>query len=303
MDHLSHKIKGPLKDFVDAFGEHLSSDDVMQFYSNRTKGEKHTFLSSDFRNADKMSVVMLEEYEARGKLKGNVILALPEPCYEIPIFMFQLGGNDVQSIALLDFSPTMPGTDFSPLIPVFNKFRDLLGIEPSTVRWVQSICSPYLLHCHYDVLDTDIFLQAFRDYVEVWIEHYYKPAKKITDVKRIEIATNSIYKFKHVLHSNDPAYGIFRKEWGKSVADAFYYLETRNYPALAMPDGEHEKFKSWDNVDLNVLWSREAQEKVLQAPQSVQPRIRQAIEERVAAAGFAMITLDVFEKYMDLESP
>jgi len=300
MDHLSHKIKGPLKVFVDTFGEYMSDDDVMQFYSNRTKGEKHTFLSSDFRQADKMSVVILEEYEARGKLKGNVLMTFPEPEYDIPIFNFQLGGNGVQSIGLLDLSPTVPDIDYAPLIPVYEKYKQALGINPPHVDWVKSIASPYLLHCHYEEMDTDLFIEAMSAYLDVWIEHYYQPAEKLTDEARVEITTNAIYKFKRVLHANDPAYGIFSKEWGPSVADAFYYLETRDYPALAMPD--HTKFKAWENTDLSVLWEREAQEQVMQAPESYQQTIREAVEQRVSAAHLGIITADVFEKYKEAKS-
>ena len=50
------------------------------------------------------------------------------------------------------------------------------------------------------------------------------------------LTTQAIYKFKEVLHANDPAYGIFTKAWGKPVADAFFYLETHHHPALPMPD-------------------------------------------------------------------
>jgi len=300
MDHLDHKMKGPLKDFADAFGKYMDDDDVMQFYSNRRVGRKQTFLSSDFRKADKMSVIIVEEYEARGKLKGNVVVAFPEPEYDIPIFNFQLGGNGVQSIALLDLSSTTPDTDYSPLVPVFEEYRDRLGMEPSTVEWVNSIFSPYHLHCHYAELDTDLFLEAMRAYLDIWIRHYYLPAKKVIDEEKTEVITNAIYKFKHVLHSNDPAYGIFAKEWGKSVADAFWYLETRDYPPLPMPpDGEHGKFKAWYNSDRRILWEREAQEKVLEAPESYHQIIRDAIEKRVADAGLGMITREVFDKYKE----
>jgi hypothetical protein len=299
MDHLNHKIKGPLKIFVDMFGEYMSDDDIMQFYSNRTKGEKHTFLNSDFRQADKMSVVILEEYEVRGKLAGNVLMTFPEPEYGIPVFNFQLGGNGVKSIGLLDLSPTTPNIDYSPLIPIHEKYKKLLGVDPPHVDWVDSISSPYLLHCHYEELDTDLFLEAMSAYLKVWIEHYYKPAEKLTDELQIEIVTNAIYKFKRVLHANDPAYAIFSKEWGPSVADAFYYLETRNYPALAMPEHDHAKFKAWENKELRVLWEREAQEQVLQAPESYQQTIRDAVEQRVSAAHLGIITADVFEKYKE----
>jgi hypothetical protein len=51
----------------------------------------------------------------------------------------------------------------------------------------------------------------------------------------MQMATNAIYRSKKVLHENDPAHGIFSKAWGKRVADAMMYLETRDHPALEVP--------------------------------------------------------------------
>lgn len=49
MDHLATKIKGPLKMFMDRFGEFLSTDDYQQFFSNRRQNGRDTYL--DLRTA------------------------------------------------------------------------------------------------------------------------------------------------------------------------------------------------------------------------------------------------------------
>ena len=236
MYKLRQNKTGPLTIFHDQFGERLSVDDFTQFFSNGIKAGKNTYLLSEFYTADKLADVILEEYGVRGKLQGHVMLTLPQPQYDVPIFMFQLGGNEKQKIALLDISPTSADTDYTPLIPVFEKYREKLQMEPSKVPWVNEICSPWLLHCQYDALDTDVFLEATAEYLAVWIEHYYGPGQLFTDAAATAYATEAVRKFKEVLHANDPAYGIFEKAWGKPVADAFFYLETRHHPALPMHD-------------------------------------------------------------------
>jgi hypothetical protein len=284
--------------FRELFMEHMNADDRMEFYSNRTKNGIETFLRSDISNADKISTVILEEYRVKSKMGGNVIIVLPEPDYDIPIFSFQLGGNDTDSIALLDISPTLPNTDYAPLQATFEKYRDLLKVEEPKVDWVKSISSPCLLHCQYGALDEDQFMEALREYLAVWIEHYYLPGKKLDDSAAIEKTTNAVYKFKHVLHDNDPAYGIFAKAWGKPVADAFFYLETNQYPALPIPDGEKSRLKIWKDKDRNILWTRAAQEYVYQAPERVRPLIRSAVEDKAEAASIGIITLEVLEQYI-----
>jgi len=235
MYQLRQNKTGPLKIFHELFGERLATDNFTQFFTNGVRKGTNTYLLSELYVADKLADVILEEYGVREKLKGNVMLTLPDPGYDVPIFMFQLGGNERQKIALLDISPTLPTVDYAPLIPTFEKYRGLLQMEPSKVEWVNRICSPYLLHCQYDVLDTGLFLEATREYLQIWIDHYYLPGRPLaTDAER-DTATRAIYTFKEVLHANDPAYGIFAKAWGKPVADAFFYLETHNHPALPMP--------------------------------------------------------------------
>jgi hypothetical protein len=291
--------QGPLKIFYEQFESHLSMDDYSQFFSNRKNAGNNTFLCSDIYTAENLSAVILEEYSIRGKLGGHVIVAFPEPDCDVPVFTFQLGGNATRSIALLDISATLPDIDYAPLIPVFEKYRALLEMAPSKLDWVNSICSPYLLHAQYEELDTELFLEAMRAYLAIWIEHYYKPGAKLTDAQAIKNATNAIFKYKRVLHDNDPAYGIFQKEWGGPVADAFFYVETRDHPALPMPDHSGPKLKLWENKSLNILWERRAQESVLKAPEQVRQRIIDAIEAQAAEDKMGIITLEVFDKYKE----
>ncbi|MDH4022579.1 MAG: hypothetical protein OEV14_05590 [Gammaproteobacteria bacterium] len=236
MQTLHSENSRPIKMFFEMFGEHLSLDDYMEFYSNRHKGSTDTMLRLDVYKAKKLATVVLEEYSVRGKLKGHVIILFPEPAFNVPIFMFQLGGNDTQSIALLDISPTLPAMDYGPLLAAHRKYRDLLAVEESKIEWVTQISSPYLLHRQYGPLDEDLFMEASREYLRIWIEHYYKPGAVHSSPEDIETATAAIRRYKKILHQSDPAHGIFSKAWGKKVADAFMYLETRDHPALEIFD-------------------------------------------------------------------
>jgi len=227
--------QGPLGTFYGLFEKYLDAEDCAQFFSNKKQAGRDTYLQTDIYGADKLADVILEEYGVRNKLHGNVIIILPDPGYDIPIFFFQLGGNKQQKFATLDISPVSQHIDYTPLLTVFEKYQQLLDIKPGKIDWVRDICSPYLLQVEYADLDTELFLEAMYEYLHVWIEHYYTGAEKLQSKADIEAATRAIYKFKQVLHENDPAYGIFSKAWGKPVADAFFYLETRHHPALPLP--------------------------------------------------------------------
>jgi len=284
--------------FREVFAEHLNTDDCMEFYSNRKQNGIETFLRSTVSSCDKLTAVILEEYRVKSKMGGNVIVVLPDPNYDVPIFSFQIGGNATQSIGLLDISPTLRDTDYAPLQDTFNKYRDLLSMGEPKVEWVTSISSPCLLHCQYGELDEDLFIEAMGEYLKIWVDNYYLSGKQLSDPAAIEQATNAVYKFKHVLHDNDPAYGIFAKAWGKPVADAFFYLETHQYPPLPEPPGDKSHFRAWKDSARNILWTREAQEYVMQAPERVHPLIRQSVEDRAAESGIGIITPEVLEQYI-----
>lgn len=236
MHTLKSENSRPIQMFVDLFGAHLATDDYMEFFTNRRKGSTDTFLRLDIYRAKKLATIILEEYGVRGKLNGHVITVFPEPTYAIPIFMFQLGGNATESIALLDISPTLPEIDYGPVQPAFEKYRGILDPDKPTLDWVRSISSPYLLDCQYGKLDVDLFMEAAREYLRTWIDAYYLPAEPLTRLEDIARCTDAILRYKKVLHASDPAHGIFAKAWGKRVADAMMYLETRDHPALELAD-------------------------------------------------------------------
>jgi len=228
---------GILQQFHEELDAFLDKNNYRQFFANSTNDGVNTFLCSDIFQAEKISTFIIEEYSARDKFAGNVVLALPDPDYNVPIFSFQLGGVK-KKIALLDISPTGSDIDYSPLAPVFEKYRDALDVKPAKLKWVKEISSPYLLHCQYEELDTDLFLEATFEYLKVWIEHFYIPGKKVASDAERKAVEQGIYKFKRVLHDNDPAYKLFKRDWGQPVADAFFYTETHDEPALAMPGEE-----------------------------------------------------------------
>jgi hypothetical protein len=296
MDHLAAKIKGPLKMFMDRFGEYLREDDYQQFFSNRRQNGRDTYLSSDFRRADKVSSVILEEYGVRNKLQGNVLLVIPDAAYDVPVYMFQLGGNEKQTIALLDIAATHPDMDYSPLIPVYEKYRKALGIGEAKIEWVLTTASPYLLHCQYGEIDRELFNEAAAAYLDVWIEHYYKPGRKLESQTEIDIVTNAIYKYKHVLHANDPAYGIFEKAWGKPMADAFHYVESQEHPALPLSHEADPYATVWENAELNVMWTLAAQQKLEQEPIAAQKGLRDALEQRARDNRFGMVTPEIYDR-------
>lgn len=289
-------ILAPLQHFYNALEDEMSVEDHMEFYCNRKTEQGETFLRLETYDSDKLSRVVMEEYSINSKMRGSVIMTFPRPDNDVPIFFFQIGGRGDRAIAVLDISPTHPDIDYAPLAAVYEKFHAALGLGRSKVAWLQKICSPYLLHCQYDRIDCDLFLDAMRAYLDVWRRHYYAPGAVLADERDIEIVTNAIYKFKYVLHDHDPAYGIFAKAWGKGAADAFVYLECSDHPAYRPPVSLETKLRPWDNDELNVAWARDAQALAMTEASERVLEIRTAIEREAARRRFGIVTPELYER-------
>jgi len=287
-------ILAPLKHFYDSFKEEMSVEDHMEFYCNRKTEDGETFLRLETYDSEKLSRVVMEEYSIKSKMRGSVIMTFPRPDNDVPIFFFQIGGRGDRSIAVLDISPTLASIDYSPLMPVYEKYRKLLELGDSKVAWLDKTCSPYLLHCQYEAIDCDLFIEAMRAYLAVWLDHYYRPGKTLSDPLERKLVTNAIYKFKYVLHHYDPAYGIFAKSWGKGAADAFVHLECADHPAYRPPDTLVSKVRPWENKGLNILWSERAQLLAMDGPAGEQDALRRTVEESAAAAGYGIITAELY---------
>jgi hypothetical protein len=154
--------------------------------------------------------VILEEYGVREKLKGNVMLTLPDPGYDVPIFMFQLGGNETQKIALLDISPTLPNVDYSPLLPAFEKYRDLLKVPPSHRVGERDLLTlaPALPVRHPD---TGCSWRPRRSTSD--LDRALLPARQAALQERTGTRQPALSSVQGSPHANDPAYGIFAKAW------------------------------------------------------------------------------------------
>lgn len=284
-------IREPLDLFRGLFDPFITPDDHIDFYANHSTVEGDTFLRLETYLAPNLSRLIIEEYAVRGKMHGCVITAYPAPDTEIPIFFFQVGGVGDRSIAVLDISPTTPDLDLRPLAAVHEKYSQSLGLGPTSAQWLQSISSPYLLHCNYAELDTSAYVEAMTEYAGIWIEQYYRPAVPAATAQRQALVENALYKFKYQLHHHDPAYGIFAKSWGTPVADAFVYLECGDHPAYAPPAPLETDVKPWHDEPQTLLWSQDAQLEVLQAPTAQdQVALREGMEEAALAARLGIIT-------------
>ncbi|MFW2403701.1 MAG: hypothetical protein ACN4GT_02965 [Gammaproteobacteria bacterium] len=292
-------IKRPPEIFFEAFKKEMNVEDHIEFYCNRITEDRETSLRVETYDSEKIARVVLEKYSVKSRMKGSVVMVFPKHDSDIPIFCCQIGGRGDRVIALLDIAPTTKDIDYTPLIPVFEKYRDALGLGEIKAQWLTRTSSPYLLARHYDELDCELFVEAMEAYLQIWIDHYYTPGKTLEDPHQIDTVTNALYRFKYVLHHNDPAYEYFARSWGKGVADAFVHLECSDHPAYLPPEQLKSRVKPWFNPELNVEWTENAQLLAMEVPEGELDDVRNAMEERARTNDFGIITPEIFTRFSE----
>jgi hypothetical protein len=288
-------VRAPLERFRAAFTEHLPADDKLEFNVDRVTPEGRTYLRAETYSTPTLSRLVMEEYLIGSRMQGTVIMAFGQPTSEQPIFFYQLGGVGDRSIAVLDISPVTADLDLSVLAPVHAHYAEALGLTETATGWLQTICSPYLLHCNYAELDEELFIEAMTAYLDVWKTHFHGANMPTDSDARTEQVTNALFKFKFQLHHHDPAYGFFARAWGKPAADAFIDIECGDHPAYLPPVSLDEHVKVWHNDDLNVVWTESAQQRV-EAEADPEAR-RQQVEKAAAQAGFGIVTTELLERF------
>lgn len=288
-------VRQPLEKFRDAFAENLPAEDRMDFFVDRVTPEGRTYLRAETYATPTLSRLVMEEYLIGGRMHGTVIMAFGQPTSEQPIFFYQLGGVGDRSIAVLDISPVTADLDLSVLAPVHAHYAEALGLTETATGWLQTICSPYLLHCNYAELDEELFIEAMTAYLDVWMTHFHGAEMPTGSDARTEQVTNALYKFKFQLHHHDPAYGFFARSWGKPAADAFIDIECGDHPAYLPPVSLEEHVKVWHNDELNVVWTEAAQQ-VVEAGPDASAR-REQVEAAAATAGFGIVTTDLLDRF------
>lgn len=261
------------------------------------KNEKEKFTQSIFRTyqGEKISRAALEHYTINSKAYGLVLNIYPDPLYGIPIFTFQLGGQIPDKVIfILDIIPVNASGEDQALNDLFQKHASGMDHLGSTQEWLRQVCSTHALICQYKPMDPEKILSALTDYLHLWKELYYLPAKPVLDEEARKQATENILKFKTVLHANDAGLEIYQKKFGKAIS--FAIEQTAFGSELPLEKSAPEANATQDvpdspsETDSRVKWTKEAEEYLLDAPRFVRSSIQSNAEKKALQLGVREIT-------------
>jgi hypothetical protein len=290
-----------LDDTVDIIFDELEGvfdkDNYTEYSAAKSTGERKTQSRFRYYETEKLSRIVLEQYEIKSKMHGVVFNIYPQPEYGIPIFTYQLGGSIPERVIfVLDIIPTVRADVPSELRKQHQKFVLRMQSPGATQDWIKPITSEQLLVCQYEPLDPELIREAVREYARIWRRVYYTPAEATIGGEQEKRAVEKILEFKRVLHANDAGLAIYERNFGKKMVRAIEEAAFGSEPSITDPVGESnvepeiedESFQE----DGTLIWTERARDYVQEAPAFVRGRIRRRAEKKAQELGIDEITWD-----------
>lgn len=279
--------------FLDRLADCLDRDEVTDYLAQRQAPGTRVFSRSRVYRGEKLDRVMVNQYSLKPGRGGLVIFGYPRVEYAIPSFLLHIGGMPPErTLLILDLAPSSPQLDMAPFGAVAAEQRAALGLPTGGLDWLRAVTSPHLLHCAFRPLTPEAFLDTLGATLNVWRDHYIRPAVRDTDAAAIQARRRQILAMKEVVFRNDPAFPVFTRHFGRGMSDVFAEAAFGGDPGVAI----HETAEplptpgTWVNKKLGVSWTAEAQEQVHEAPLFIRPMIRHMIEKEAAKEGISLVT-------------
>ena len=284
--------------FLDALEGCLNPDDFTEYSAQRCRGGTCVAGRSRVYAGEKLDRVVITRYLLRGGQRGVVIFGYPRVEYEIPSFIFYVGGKPpTKTLAILDLVPPSSRTDMAVFRRFSERTRAALGLSAGGVDFLRAVSSPHLLHCAFKPLDTPDLLAMMQEAADIWRSTHIEPAERDDSQAHVRERTDSILTMKERLHANSPAIGVFTRAFGKAMSDVFAHAEYGGHPGVTLDQSVETPLReTWRNKKLGITWTADAQERVLEAPLFIRGMIRRRIEQEALAEQVTRITVDLVER-------
>ncbi len=278
----------------------VAFDVCAEVAASKCDGKSTTQTRYRLFEAEKLARMAFERYTIRSRMHGLVLNLYPRTSFDIPLLTFQLGGQPPDKVLfVLDVIPLGHAAASGRLASLCAHHRaaGLDGIDTAPA-WLKGIASPNLLLCQYRPLDPQHALSALRDYLGVWRDDGYLPAKPHETPATERQMIDHLLAFKGVVHANDAGLSLYAKAFGPAMSRAIVeaafgaapaWEEAGSRPALdgapAQPDPPPSA----------LAWDPDAEETLGQAPLFVRRKIRAAAEKKASESGAGRVTLALLQ--------
>lgn len=287
---LSHEQR-----FFERLGERLDQDAVTEYSACHQANGKQVFSHSRLYQGEKLDRVMINRYSLRAGRWGLVIFAYPRLAYDIPALLLHVGGQPPERTLLtLDLAPCSNTLDLAPFAEIARAQRTALQLPDESLPLLESVTSPYLLHCSFKPLTPEQFFTAFDAVLECWCGYLDRASSDLIPESQ-DARRARILELKRVIFENDPAFPVFTQSFGKTMSDTLAEAAFGGTPGLTLhefQDVPPPAVGHWANKKLGLVWNADAQQRVGEAPAIIRPMIRRIIEKDAAKAELSRITVE-----------
>jgi len=279
----------------------ISENEYSFISARKNEGEKVTQTTFQTYESEKLSRIVMEQYTVNSKANGVVLNIYPKPDYAIPIFTFQLGGQIPEKVIfVLDIVPTTETGEDPKMNALSQHHASIMKNLGSEKDWIHEICSKNALICQYKPLEPDMILHALADYLNYWKKCHDELPGPEKNEARLKDITEHILTFKRILHANDAGLEIYKRKFGKEMSAAIERAAFGSSPSL-LADGPQNGGNASEPVDndlnlnLQIKWTTDAEQYLLDAPRFVRSKIKDNAEKKAEELGINEITRSFIE--------
>jgi Ferredoxin-dependent bilin reductase./Proto-chlorophyllide reductase 57 kD subunit. len=279
----------------------ISENEYSMISARKNEGDKVTQTIFKTFEADKIDRLTLEEYTINSKSNGVVLNIYPKPEYNIPIFTFQLGGQIPDKVIFVtDIIPTLQKDDLNAAKKLYRRYSQEMKNPGARQGWISEICTEYALVCQYKPMDPEIVLEALSEYLFCWRSLYELAKEPIVAQSDIRVISESIKKFKTILHDNDAGLEIYLKKFGKEALSAIeaaaFGTQIQSADSAIEPTEITETEKAAPESNSGLSWTTDAAEYLQEAPKFIRGKIKANAESKARQSGITQITKEFIEK-------
>lgn len=278
----------------------ISEQDFTEYSASKSENEKVTQTIFRIFNGEKLSRLVLEQYTINSKAYGVVLNIYPKPESGIPIFTFQLGGQIPEKVIFaLDIIPVFRNEAISEINNLYRKYASEMQNLGTSQEWMKQIASENMIVCQYKPLDPERIILALTGYLQQWRDIFYLPAGLTLAQEDVKTASETILRFKKILHANDAGLEIYLKKFGKAmvavIENAAFGAEPSLEAVMESDAAISEPPAIIARDDTGIRWTDDAEQYLLDAPKFVRSKIRANAEKQAISLGIKEITAKFIE--------
>lgn len=163
------------------------------------------------------------------RILTSAVIAIPNDNYELPMLVLEWSETENVISLVVDYVPLVDlvmNEEYrikylDPLDPLWNKYKELIGMAPNRFAWSRMLFSPYYLSGHFSKQEPEnirVSLEIMQNYLELWLELLSKAEPIMEDTRRDYVRRRKT-QIRKIFRENDEGAKSLLQMVGKEIIE------------------------------------------------------------------------------------